>query len=134
MATCRAARPAVRTPLKHFVNSAVGVIHLRNDNIDVMTVTQGNIFSNSRLVISVDTDGQNIFTAEGNGGFCEIDGNGNFDCSGAKSAVVPEAVTILKPGGDLNENNRSLSVTLNELAWWTRTLKVGREQLVAETR
>ena len=52
----------------------------------------------------------------------------------AKAAVVPEAVTILQPGGDLSENNRSLDRTLTELAWWTRTLKAGREQLVAETR
>ncbi len=49
----------------------------------------------------------------------------------AKAAIVPEAVTILKPGGELEENDRSLTRTLTELAWWTRTLKTGREQLEA---
>ena len=52
----------------------------------------------------------------------------------AKAAVVPEAVAILKPGGDLSDINSSLERTLTELAWWTRTLNAGREQLVAETR
>jgi NAD(P)H-dependent FMN reductase len=51
----------------------------------------------------------------------------------AKAAVVPEAVAILKPGGELSDNNPSLDRTLTELAWWTRTLKAGREQLEAVT-
>ena len=57
-----------------------------------------------------------------------------------KAAVVPEAVALLGAGGVIDESGQftgdttsprspvgSLNKTLDELAWWTETLKVGRE-------
>jgi NAD(P)H-dependent FMN reductase len=58
----------------------------------------------------------------------------------SKAGIVPEAVALIGPNDALDENgklnatlavspygpNKALETTLNELAWWTKTLKMGR--------
>jgi len=65
----------------------------------------------------------------------------------AKAAVVPEALTLLQPQSIINAEGKfigdtsaphnpegHLGMILGELAWWTLTLKVGREQAVTSLR
>ncbi len=60
----------------------------------------------------------------------------------SKAAIVPEAVALIGPNDALDENGKlnaalaanpygpakALEMTLTELAWWTKTLKAGREE------